>query len=74
MSAVEIDPDYVPAPPELVAKAEAAVREFGVQCFWFRHPEAKIRFMGEVRLVIQHLREYGGWRAWWTAQELQRCL
>jgi hypothetical protein len=27
-----------------------------------------------VRLVIEHLREYGGHRAWWAAQELHQCL
>lgn len=69
-----IDPDYIPAPPELVEKAEAAVREFSIACFWFRHPHAQVRLFGDVRLVIRHLREYGGWKAWWTAQELQRCL
>ena len=69
-----IDPDYIPAPPELVEKAEAAVREFSVTCFWFWGPHARVRFLGDVRLVIHHLREYGGWKAWWTAQELQRCL
>ncbi len=64
----------VPAPPELIAKAEALVREYHVHCFWFRHPEAKIQFLGDVRLVVEHLREYGNWRAWRAAQELQQCL
>jgi len=68
------DPAQTPAPPELIAKAEALVREYSVHCFWFWHPDAKVRFMGDVRLVVQHLREYGNWRAWRAAQELQRCL
>jgi hypothetical protein len=63
-----------PAPPELIAKAEALVREYEIQCFWFRHPDAKVRFMGDVRIVVEHLREYGNRRAWRAAQELQRCL
>jgi hypothetical protein len=62
------------APPELIAKAEALVREYEGQCFWFRHPEANIRFMGDLRIVVEHLREYGNRRAWRAAQELQRCL
>jgi hypothetical protein len=74
MVSVTTDPDQTPAPPELVAKAEALVREYDVHCFWFRHPEAKVRFIGDVRLVVHHLREYGNWRAWRAAQELQRCL
>lgn len=63
-----------PAPPELIARAEALVKEYDVDCFWFRDPEAEVRFLGDVRLVIEHLREYGNWRAWLAAQELQRCL
>jgi hypothetical protein len=27
-----------------------------------------------VRLVVEHLREYGDRRAWQSAQELHRCL
>jgi hypothetical protein len=27
-----------------------------------------------VRLVVEHLREYGDWRAWRAAQQLHRCL
>jgi hypothetical protein len=63
-----------PAPPELIAKAEALVREYEIQCFWFWHPEAKVRFMGDLRIVVENLREYGNWHAWRAAQELQRCL
>lgn len=63
-----------PAPPELIARAEALVKEYDAQCFWFRHPEAKISRLGDVRLVVEHLREYGNRRAWRAAQDLQRCL
>lgn len=31
------------APPELVAMAEAAVREFEVRCFWFWRPDVVAR-------------------------------
>lgn len=65
--------ERVPAPPDLIEKAEAAVSEFR-QCFWFWHPEARVRYLGDVRLVVRHLREYGGWKAWRAAQDLQRCL
>ncbi len=63
----------VPAPPELVTRAEQAVKDFH-SCFWFRHSEARIRYLDDVELVIRHLREYGGWRAWHTAQDLRKCL
>lgn len=66
--------DHSPAPPELIAKAEALVHEYDAQCFWFRHPDAKVSRLGDVRLVVEHLREYGNWRAWRAAQELQRSL
>jgi hypothetical protein len=74
MVSQETDHDRIPASPELIAKAEALVREYDVHCFWFRHPEARVRFLGDVRIVIHHLREYGNRRAWLAAQELQRCL
>jgi hypothetical protein len=57
----------------LVARAEALVREFR-ECFWFRHPDAKVRNRDDVPLVIKHLREYGDKRAWRAAQELRKCL
>ena len=66
-------PPPTPAPPELCERAMALVRSHP-ECFWFRHPEARIRHLEDVRLVVEHLREYGGHRAWWDAQELNRCL
>lgn len=66
-------PARVPASPEAVAMASDLVREFS-ECFWFRHPEARIRFDDDVRLVIEHLREYGDKRAWVAASELKQCL
>ena len=45
----------IPAPPELIARAEALVKEYGLACFWFWHPEAQVRFMDDVRLVVHHL-------------------
>ena len=62
-----------PAPPELVERATALVRT-NPECFWFRHPDARVRHLEDVRLVVEHLREYGGWRAWWAAQDLHKCL
>lgn len=58
---------------ELVARAEFLIREFP-GCFWFRHPEARIRDRNDIPLVIQHLREYGDQRAWQAAQALRKCL
>jgi hypothetical protein len=74
MASVETNPDYAPAPPELVAKAEAAVREFEVQCFWFWHPDTTVRSVGDVREVVRELRRHGNQRAWRVAQELRKCL
>jgi hypothetical protein len=61
------------APPELAARATALVKKYP-ECFWFWHPEARIRSLADVRLVVQHLREYGDRRAWVAAQDLNRCL
>ena len=66
-------PPPTPAPAELIAYAVALVTA-NPDCFWFRHPEAGIRHLEDVRLVVEHLREYGGHRAWRSAQELQQCL
>lgn len=66
-------PPPTQAPPELVERAAALVRSHP-ECFWFRHPEARIRHLEDVRLVVEHLREYGDRRAWRDAQELQKCL
>jgi hypothetical protein len=66
-------PPPTPAPPELIERATALVRSHP-ECFWFRHPQARIRHLEDVRLVVEHLREYGDRRAWRDAQELQKCL
>ena len=66
-------PPPTPAPPELVERASALVRSHP-ECFWFWHAEARLRHVEDVRLVIEHLREYGDRRAWWAAQGLHRCL
>lgn len=68
------EPPRIPAPPELVARAEALVKEYELACFWFWHPEARVRYMDDVRQVVRHLREYGNQSAWRAAQELQKCL
>jgi len=66
-------PARVPASPEVVALANELVRQFP-GCFWFRHPEAQIRYEDDALLVIERLREYGDKRAWEAAKELKRCL
>ncbi|MEQ1858779.1 MAG: hypothetical protein ABMA13_02460 [Chthoniobacteraceae bacterium] len=69
--------DATPAPTPLSAEvaeaARALVREFP-ECFWFRHPDAPLKTVEEARLVVLHLREYGGHRAWREAQRLHSCL
>ena len=62
-----------PAPPELVARADALMSRFP-ECFWFWRTDARIRSLDDVRLVVRHLREYGGRDAWVAAQDLARCL
>lgn len=66
-------PPPTPAPPELVEHADGLIRRFP-ECFWFRHPEATVGHLDDVRLVVERLREYGDRRAWRAAQELHRCL
>jgi len=44
-------PPTTPAPPELVERATALVRNYP-ECFWFRHPEARIRHLEDARLVL----------------------
>ena len=61
------------APPELAAQAAALVKIYP-ECFWFWHPEARICSLEDVRLVVEHLREYGDYRAWRAAQDLNQCL
>ena len=71
-SAIEA-PVRVPACPEVAARAMELVQTFS-ECFWFRHPDATVRFTDDVRLVIEHLREYGDKKAWAAAADLRRSL
>lgn len=73
-SSAMIEAPRIPAPPELVERAEALVKEYEGRCFWFWHPEARVRYMDDVAMVIRNLREYGNHKAWAAAQELHRCL
>ena len=66
-------PPPTPAPPELIARATALVKDHH-ECFWFRRPDAPVRYLEDVRLVVEHLRTHGDWSAWLEAQELHRCL
>lgn len=65
--------EQTPAPPELAERANALVRSHP-ECFWDWRSDAQVTNLGQVRLVIENLREHGGWRAWDEAQELHRCL
>ena len=47
-----VEPPRIPAPPELIAREEALVKKYDIQCFWFWHPEARVRYMDDVDLVI----------------------
>lgn len=65
--------ERVPASPELAAHATELVRKFS-ECFWFCHPDATLSSTDDVKLVIEHLREYGDKKAWAAAGDLQRSL
>jgi hypothetical protein len=69
----QIDREPTPAPPELVTQAQAVVDRHP-ECFWFWHPDARVRSLEDVHLVVRHLRRYGDHEAWADAQELHRCL
>jgi hypothetical protein len=67
---VSTSPD---APADVAARAAALVRQYP-ECFWYWRPDAPIRSLEDVRLVIRHLREYGGRDAWSAARDLNECL
>lgn len=66
-------PSDLPASAELLALAQRLIAKHH-ECFWFRHPEAELKDVGDVRHVIENLRNYGDRLAWYEAQDLQRCL
>ena len=57
----------------IAAQAAALVKKYP-ECFWFWRTDAQIQSLEDVRLVIEHLRRYGGHSAWLDAQDLHRCL
>jgi hypothetical protein len=63
----------VAAPAAIVERAATLVQTFP-ECFWYWHPDAQIRDLQDVQLVIEHLRGYGDHRAWRAAQALYKCL
>lgn len=66
--------ERIPAPPELAAKAQELVRAYYSSCFWFWRPGARVEYWDELPLVVEQLRNYGDWKAWKAAQDLQLCL
>jgi hypothetical protein len=62
-----------PAPPDVVARADALISRYP-ECFWFWRPDARVRSLDDVRLVVRQLREYGDRNAWLAARDLARCL
>ncbi len=65
--------DSRPPSEEALALARKLARDFR-ECMWFRHPEATIETRDDIYVVIAHLREYGGHKAWRAAQDLWSCL
>ncbi len=75
LSPVEAEiPNPRPVSDEVLVEARLLVEKHFAKCFWFRHPEAKVSKWEDVYLVVQHLREYGGWRQWDEAQNLWKNL
>lgn len=70
---IETTPTPTPLSAEASELAHALVRQFP-ECFWFCDPDAPRETVEQARLVVLHLREYGGHRAWREAQRLQACL
>jgi hypothetical protein len=64
--------DTRPVPPEVVEMALRAVKEFP-ECFWFRHPDAVFTDWEDVDVIIDHLRRFGGHRAWAASKQLHLC-
>lgn len=58
----------------VLERARGIAREYYASCLWFRHPDATIETLEDVRLIIRHLRENGDRKAWLAAQELHKCL
>ena len=63
-----------PVSEDVLKEARRLVELRFVKCFWFWHPDATVETWEDVYLVIQHLREYGGHREWWEAQNLWKSL
>ena len=73
-SIIEEKTESTPVPEAVLERARAAVKEYYSSCFWFRHPEATVETAEDVRVVVEHLREYGDKKAWKIAQEIHKCL
>ena len=62
-----------PISPEALELARSLAKEFR-DCMWWRHPDATVESREDAYLIVQHMREYGGHRAWREAQRLWKCL
>jgi hypothetical protein len=58
-----------PSPPEKLALAQQAFREFHARCFWFMRPDAQLT-EADVPYVCQRLRADGGRRGFFLAAKL----
>lgn len=65
--------DDLPVSEAISRMAHDAVKDFP-ECFWWWNREMPIVTRGDVRAVVETLREGGGHRAWWAAQALYKCL
>jgi len=67
-------PPSTPLPPEVRARAEALVKKYFAECFWFWRPDVTVETSDTLDAVIRYLREYGGKQGWRDAAELRKCL
>lgn len=65
--------EHEPVSAEALRHAQEAVEKFP-GCFWFWHPDARVKGRGDVLEVIRNLREHGGKEGWREAAALVRCL
>jgi len=74
LQTVEVEARARAVSAEVLDQARRLVKAHFAKCFWFWHPDATVKNWADVYLVVQHLREYGGHREWYEAQDLWKKL
>lgn len=63
-----------PVSEDVLEEARRLVKKRFSNCFWFWKEEPNLTKWEDVYLVIKQLREYGGHREWYEAQNLWKSL